>query len=99
MRDTRRQSICVRGEPAYLSQAVNASQARSQASTTTTEKADTGSKVRCTATEANRAIWVRKQMVKVPLIKLKFNLQITRRQGRLPNEDFDVETYQSLFAN
>ena len=60
--------------PYLPSQAVNASQAQSQAATTTTQKADGGSKVWQTATKAHWASWVLKRMVKAPLMKLKFDL-------------------------
>ena len=54
-----------------MSQAVSASQVRSQTANTATGKADGGSKVRETATEAHLAIWVRKEMVKVPTDEAK----------------------------
>ena len=83
-----------------MSQAVSASQVRSQAGNIATyRESRQGSKVRKTTTEAHRAISVRKEMVKVPLMKLKFDLQMTRGQTRPRHEDGVVERYQSVVAN
>ena len=51
------------------------------------------------ATEAHPAIGVRKQIVKVPPMKLKFGLQMTRWHTRPRDEDTVVVRSQSLVAN
>ena len=51
------------------------------------------------AVEVHQAIWVRKEMVNVPVMKLKFNLHMTRWQTRPHDEDIVVERYESLVAN
>ena len=82
-----------------MSQSITASQARSRAATAATEKAHGDSKVRQTATEGHRATRVRKEMVKVPLMKLKVNVQMTRGHTRPRDEDTVLERYQILVAS
>ena len=54
--------------------------------------------MRQTARQAHWAIWVRKEMVKMPLMNLKYDLQMTRGQTRSWDEDIAVERCQSLVA-
>ena len=87
--------------PPTISQAVSASQAQSQraAAAAAADKADVGTKVQKDAMEAHLAICVRKEMVKVALMKLKVDVQMVKGRTRPRDEDTAVQRQQSLAVN
>ena len=82
-----------------MSQAVSASQVQSRRAAAATNKADGRTKGQSDVTEAYRAIWVRKEMIKVPPMKMKFDLHMTKGQTSPRDEDTVVQRQQSLMAN
>ena len=82
-----------------MSQAVSASQAHNQCSAPAADKADIGTKVHMNAIEAHWAICICKEVVKVPIMKLKFDLQTVKGQTKPRDEDAVVQRRQSLMTN